>query len=151
MKVKQTGQFKYQQTRIKAPTELNISNWRGLCKNYHGQLLLEYLEYGSQYEVSRKDTENHPLAGNFPHDVEMYLHKELQHRGIVGPCHTLPFLVHHLLLLSRPQTDDTSIIVNLSHSEGMSVNSGIRDDVYADRSFLLKYRSDDGLTILTFS
>ena len=37
--------FNYQGTRVKVPTELNISNWRTSCANYEDQALLNYLEY----------------------------------------------------------------------------------------------------------
>ena len=143
-----TGCPNYKLAKVKVPTDLNISNWRALCINYYGKLLLEYLEYGFQLCVNRDafmfntNIVNHPSASQFPNDIDVYFDKELQKRAIVGPCQDFPFQVHYSPILSRPKVDDTRhIIVNLSHPWGQAVNDHISNEIYDGVPYILKYLS----------
>ena len=89
--VKASGTYNYRHCRIKVPTELNISNWRVLCANYHDQKwLLDYLEYSFPLCIDRSELVfntagvNHPSAEKFPYDVDAYFTKETKHKAIVG-------------------------------------------------------------------
>ena len=151
-RVKRSGQSNYLKARIKVPTKLNIDNWRRLCANFQDQLLLEYLEYRFPLCTDRSNitfdqlVENHSSANNFSQDIDIYLHKEVRHNAIVGPCKQVPFPVHYSPLLSWPKPGDSRrIIVNLSHPTGTSVNNGISDCVYDNKPFLLKYPTVDAI------
>ena len=99
--VKGSVVFNYMGPRIRVPTELNINNWRSVCGNYNGQLILDYLEFEFPLCISRNDLQfstsavNHPSVVKYPADVDIYFKKELSHQAIVGPCTRFPFPVHY--------------------------------------------------------
>ena len=68
--------------------------------------------------------------------------RSYSHQAIVGPCPSFPFPVHYSPLFSRPKPDDSRrIFVNLSSPYGASVNDCIKNDVYDNVPFKLKYPS----------
>ena len=141
----------YKNTRIIVPSDLKIDNWKTLMRNHPDNVLVQYLEYGFPLGIDKKNfvfnqqVENHPTAKAFPEDVDIYLHKEIACKAMVGPCPKNIFSKLHISpMLSRPKPNASRrIIVDLSWPKGQSVNSAVRDNCYDDQEFILKYPSVD--------
>ena len=69
--------------------------------------------------------------------------KELHYKAILGPFDNMPISLHTSPLMVRDKHDSDSkrTIVDLSWSDGNSVNDGILNDMYLDTEYLLKYQS----------
>ena len=97
----------------------------------------------------RWEGQNHKTALNFPRDIEVYLEEGLKHKVIVGPfkghpcsgCHISPFLTRE-----KPNSENRTVMVDLSWPLGESVNGSIDKHCYLGTDFTLSLPTIDHIT-----
>ena len=96
--------------RVPIQTQLNIPNWKKFLHNYWDQQLIDLLTFGFPLDFDRPfnlntTLENHSSACQHPEQVHQYLHTEIGHGAILGPCKNPPFKIHVSPLMTRPKQD----------------------------------------------
>ena len=125
-------------------------------KDYHDKKLIQFLRFEwplNAYETDTNETVpiNQKGAHAHPMEIREYLQKEIEADSIIGPFNRNPFgkVARFSPLDTHPKkgSDDLRVILNLSYPyEGNSVNSSIRDDVFAGQEEMkLRYPSVDDL------
>lgn len=113
---------------------LNLHRWEELLTDYHDSEVCFFLRYGWPMGYHCEDIPtsvpiNHPSAEAHPSHIEEFLHKEKQHKAIVGPFKSPPFTpwMRQSPMMTRPKKNTTArrVIIDLSFPEGHSVNDGI--------------------------
>ena len=94
-------------------------------------------------------------ASNFPHEIENYLHKEIECKVVLGPFKENPFNrpCYFSPLNTRDKKDslEKRIILDLSFPEGNSVNDGIDKTKYLGEDIILKFPTVDKLAQIMVS
>ena len=96
---------------------------------------------------------NHRGAIEFPEDMIKYLHKESDHKAILGPFKANPFSDNIVIspLNSVPKKDPSErrIILDLSYPKSQSVNEGIcKDEYLGDKLDLVFPKVDDFVELI---
>ena len=152
--VKKYNLPKYLVARIPVRSQLNITRWKVLLKDYWDQQLLQCLEFGFPLGFNRTcplkhDKDNHKSAVEFPQDVSKYIEEEKSFGAIIGHfqkapienLHYSPFMTRH-----KPNSDTRRAILDLSWPGGESVNAGVEKDGYMGADFKLTFPTTDDLT-----
>ena len=107
--------------------------WRLEIGNYPNKKLLQYLAFGFPLSLNEPETlgnkaiKNHISALQYLEVVERYLAKELEAGAIIGAISDINnFHIHCSPLLTGPKdTDKRRVILDLSFSQGLSVNDNV--------------------------
>jgi len=152
-KVINSGAPNYASVRIPVPSQLNISEWRQLLHDYPDVLLCDFLEFGwpiGYVSAPPKlfDVRTHKGALCYPNDVSAYLQSEIGCGRVSGPFASSPFESRDLVLsplntVSKRDTTERRVIVDLSWPCGSSVNDGIPSDTYLGIPIRLTYPTVD--------
>ena len=139
---------------IPVSSALNISfKFREYLSDYTDKEICEFLEFGWPvgYEGNGlliPSLINHKGAINDPEGVERYLKKEISYGSVIGPLSENPFthtalMTSPLQAVSKKDSDEKRIVVDLSFPQGYSVNDGISKTSYLGKTFNITYPSVD--------
>ena len=122
--------------------------------NYWDRQLLELIKFGFPLDFNHvcdlgQYTGNHSSAIDCPKDIKAYIQGELYYGALLGAFkdnpikggHCSPFMTH-----SKPNSDRRRVIVDLSWSQGASVNAGNDRFSYLDSAFALTFPTVDDIT-----
>ena len=155
--IRSSGLPNYRQARIPIKSGLKIDAWKRLLQDYPDKKLLQYLEYGFPLSIANPDRlNNHEIHNHFsalqhPKAIQEYLVKEQSHGAILGPVQEFAQApehreIHCSPLLTRPKdTNKHRVILDLSHPQGLSVNSQVDSFNFDGSSFVLKFPSIDDI------
>ena len=141
--------------RIPVKSGINIS-FLDRILDYDEQIICEFLEFGAPIgfkgtllEDANTDIVNHKGAREFYDDVLKYLFKEASYGAIIGPFDKNPFPGHFkispLITVSKKDTLERRVILDLSFPAGNSVNDFISKDNYLGEITQLSYPKVDDL------
>ena len=149
----------YNSVRVSVPTELKIANIRLLLDNYKDRQVCEFLEFGWPINHDRSLTPKHCGANyngvdEYLTQVSSYLAKELDRGSAIGPFDTNPFIsvnksvligVSPLNAISKKDTTEPRIILDLSWPKGKGINDCISTSSYLGEQIPTTYPSIDEL------
>ena len=150
-------QFNFRFCKIPVPSGLHISRIRELLLDYGDYEICDLLECGWPINHNRSITpsrcvENHKGVFAYREQVGVYLIKELKRGSAIGPFEENPFdsviAVSPLNAISKKDTDEPRIILDLSWPLGSSVNDCISIDTYLDEPICTVYPKIDNLVEL---
>ena len=154
LKVRSSGTYNCLAERIPVESQLNVSEWKQVFKNYWDQQLLQMVEFGFPLDFNRNsvlyhDGKNHSSAIEFPEDIRVYLNEEIKHGAIMGPydvnpipnCHVSPFMTRE-----KPNAPNRRVIIDLSWPKNASVNMGVDKNSYLGSEFSLTFPTIDDIT-----
>ena len=155
-RVQNSGYPNYLCCRIPVKSGINISYIRQNLLDYDDKIICELLEGGAPFvfketllEDDNTDIVNHKGAREFDDDVLKYLFKEASYGAIIGPFDKNPFPGHFkispLNTVSKKDTLDRRVILDLSFPAGNSVNDFISKDNYLGEIIQLSYPKVDDL------
>lgn len=80
-RVKSSGQSNFRSCRLSVPSRLRIANWRIYLKDYHDDIVCDYLEFGWPLDYVKRafpisNLRNHQGATSFSLAINQYLHLE---------------------------------------------------------------------------
>ena len=145
-----SGLPNYKGLRIPFASKLNIAQWRSLLKDFHDNVIVDYLEFGwpvgydyEKYGFPVSQLRNHSGAINYLDELDTYLEDELAKHSIAGPFLSPPFSGLNAItpLNSVPKIDSTewSIILDLSWPLNTSVNTGIDKSLHEGMEFAVDH------------
>ena len=149
-----TGEPNYRVARIPVFSALNIAKWRELLQHYPDNVICDFLEFGWPIGYMSDtlpifDLRTHRGALTFPDQVNAYLSKEVQLGRIAGPFDKAPFMQGFVLsplnTVEKRDSEERSVIVDLSWPSGHSVNDGIPSDSYLGAPLSLRYPTIDDI------
>ena len=152
--VASSGQPNYVSVRLPVPSRLNMKVWRALLRDYHDNVICEFLEFGWPLGYSLPtllvfDLRTHRGALNFPVAVADYLHGEILLGRVAGPFAEPPFkdafVVSPLNTVPKRDSTERRVIVDLSWPSGSSVNDGIPSDSFLGEPLDLTYPTIDAI------
>ena len=139
----------------------NLELFGQLLEEYEDKEVVEWLRYGwpsgrlPSMKVPTICNKNHAGASDYPEELRRYVRKELSHGAVMGPFKKIPFRgrVGISPLSSRPKKGSTNrcIILDLSFSEGSSVNDGMFKDNYLGFKAKLTFPKVDEFSLRIFS
>ena len=150
--VRNSGKPNFMGARIPLASQLNINAWKFYLAQYWDNQIVALLQYGFPLDFDRSGLLqsaylNHSSALKFPDHVQKYIETEKKYGVILGPfdefpfqCHVSPFLTRH-----KPYSNNRRVILDLSFSQGKSVNDGVQKDIYLNTYFELNYPSVDAV------
>ena len=114
---------------------------------------MDLLHYGFPLDFDRTSLlsstkNNHTSALSDIEHVRRYVEEELQYEAIIGPFDTVPCSLHISPLMTRAKQDSDKkrTIVNLSWPPNISVNAGVKKDIYLKTVYSLHYPSINNIT-----
>jgi len=146
------GTPNYLGPKIIVPSRLNIPCWRDALRDYHDQVICDFLEFGwpigfEHDSIPSFTTRTHRGALDYPNAVQKYLHSEVLLGRVVGPFTTSPFsdgfVASPLNTVPKRDSSERRVIVDLSWPCGSSVNDGIPSDSFLGESLHLEYPTID--------
>ena len=154
--VKATGTYNFQQAKIQLPSRINfdlLENWSQDYWDYQLPYFLKsgfLLDFPHEKESFFKSTEeSHASANKFSSHVTTYLDTEIQHKAIFGSYMDPPYgkntHVSPFMSREKPDSDNRTIIIDLSWPVGASVNSFTTANVYLNRVYKLQYPTIDNI------
>ena len=151
--IQNSGLPNYLGCRIPAILNLKCHKWTQYLQNYWDNQLIDLLKFGFPLDFDHTSQlfsteENHKSALLNSCHVEKYISEELNYQAILGPFDEKPIHLHTSPLMVRDKQDSDSkrTIMDLSWPHCLSVNHGVRKDIYLDTEFILKYPSVDQIT-----
>ena len=151
--IKNSGTHNYLKCRIPVNSHLNIDRWQYHLKDYWDRQLVDLLHYGFPLDFDRtcplaSTSNNHTSALTDIDHVRRYVEEELQHEAIIGPFNDIPCDLHVSPLMTRAKQDSDKkrTIMDLSWPHNLSVNAGVKKNVYLDTIYELHYPSIDNIT-----
>ena len=154
LKVRSSGTSNFLAERIPVESQLNVSEWKKVFKNYWDQQLVQLVEFGFPLDFNRNSVlhhngKNHSSAIEFPDDIRVYLNEEIKHGAIMGPydinpipnCHVSPFMTRE-----KPNAPNRRMIIDLSWPKNASVNMGVDKNSYLGSEFSLTFPTIDDIT-----
>ena len=151
-RIEVSGMPNFQGCRVSLPySKLNISAWRTRLRDYHDNIVCDFLQYGFPIDFDRKRTvsdserRNHRGARNYPEFIDKYLRKETSAHRIIGPFDSnplsVPLIVSPMNTVPKANEDERRVIFDLSWPHGASVNDGISKTKYLGELINLHYAS----------
>ena len=129
-----------------------------MLSDYSDTEVVELLEYGFPIGFSGKlsknsePVQNHKGVTQFPDEVQKYLSKEKQYGAILGPFEQIPFsgefCISPLNTVSKTDSTERRVILDLSFPPGSAVNEGISKDYYLGEKTNLTFPRVDDLVAL---
>ena len=114
---------------------------------------MDLLHYGFPLDFDRNSLlsstySNHTSAITDIDHVRRYVEEELQYEAIIGPFDRVPCPLHISPLMTRAKQDSNKkrTIMDLSWPPNLSVNAGVKKDIYLDTIYSLHYPSIDNIT-----
>ena len=158
-KVVNSGLYNFEGWRIPLQTRLNIPFFRFMLSDYDDLAVCEFLEFGfpigflGKVKPRTGTVKNHKGVTEFPVEVRRYLEKEKGYHAILGSFKEIPFpsefCISPLNKVSKKDSLERRIILDLSFPEGSAVNELIPKDYYLDTKVNLTFpRMDDLLEII---
>ena len=147
-----TGQPNYLTARIPVPSRLNIPAWRFFLRDYHDNIVCNFLEYGWPIGYVRDTVpifslRTHRGALDYPDSVSKYLTSEIELGRVAGPFRSAPFadgfVISPLNTVEKRDSSERRVIVDLSWPCGSSVNDGILSDSFLGVPIDLHYPTID--------
>ena len=132
--------------RIAVPTILNIDFWKAALSSYHDHEIVNFLEFGwpINYTASQWPhpvNHNHPSAVKHASAVQKVINKEVNLKATAGPFSENPFdcpiMLSLLLTVSKNNSLDCCLVLDLSFPPEHSVNDGIPTDSFLGEPFQL--------------
>ena len=153
-RVKASGAYNYQKTRLLLKNQLNTAAWEKHLQDYWDWQLVQYIKFGFPLDVKPDahlscDLLNHKSANLYPSHVDTYLQDEKGFGAIVGPFSKKPFKNLHcspFITREKPDSENRRVIVDLSWPKGSSVNDFVDSHQYMGTEFLLTFPSIDDIT-----
>lgn len=134
-RVKSSGLYNFEGCKIPLKTRLNIPFFRFMLSEYEDKVICDFLEYGfpigflGKVKKSSKKIKNHKGVREFPVEVRKYIEKEKRYGAILGPFKQIPFFgefcISPLNTVSKKDSDERRVILDLSFPEGAAINEGI--------------------------
>ena len=152
--ISQASQYNFLQSQINIRSQLNPDMWDHYLQDYWDKqlpLLIRFgfpLDYRREGSLKSQDI-NLTSALEFPDDVSAYLQEEIKHKAILGPFQQVPVKNLHIspmMTREKSKAQHCRVIVDLSFSQGQSVNAGILKDQYLSTPFILKLPTVDTIT-----
>ena len=153
-----SGLHNFSGLRFPVPSSLKVSVWRSLLSGFSDTLLVEMLEFGFpvgavslQVSTAGCRSLNHKGAREFPDSILKFLHHQTSLNRVLGPFKVNPFprsFVSPLNTVSKKDSSDRRIILDLSCPANCSLNSFIPKDSYLGFASVLRYPSVDNLSDL---
>ena len=142
--------------RLPVPSALNIPQWRHRLITYHDKDLCDFLEFGwpigyTKLTLPQSSHQNHGSALAQPGVIDAFLEKECNLGATCGPFSANPLqppLTTSPLQIARSRSGKPRVVVDLSHPQGTSVNSGIPKDTYLNEPISLRLPGTDALQII---
>ena len=147
-----TGQPNYVTARIPVPSRLNIPAWRFFLRDYHDNIVCDFLEYGWPIGYVRDtvpifNLRTHRGALDYPDSVSKCLTSEIALGRVAGPFRSTPFadgfVISPLNTVEKRDFSERRVIVDLSWPCGSSVNDGILSDSFLGVPIDLHYPTID--------
>ena len=114
---------------------------------------MDLLHYGFPLDFDRQSPmvhtyNNHTSALTEAEHVRQYVEEEIQHQAIIDLFDTIPCSLHISPLLTRAKQDSDKkrTIMDLSWPPNLSVNAGVKKDIYLDTIYSLHCPSIDNIT-----
>ena len=138
--VRALGKPNYLEARVLVPTRWDLDLLESFLEDYEDKLVVDFLRYG--WPMSRSILPltngsakvNHKGALEFPDAINHYLATEHSDNTLLGPFFTNPFpdrtASSPLNSVSKQDSDERQVILNMSFLSGHSVNDGIDKDCY---------------------
>ena len=155
IKVVNSGLPNYQGCKIPVKTRINVEFFRENLSDYKDKVICEYLEFGAPIDfqgclnVSEIDIKNHKGASEFSSDIYKYLRKEVSYGSIIGPFKSNPFdcqfKISLLNSVTKKDSSERRVILDLSFPPGCSVNDNISKDIYLGEKIEVTYPNIDDL------
>ena len=142
------------QSQINLRSQLNPDTWDHYLQDYLDKqlpLLIRFgfpLDYRREGSLQSQET-NHASAVEFPEDISAYLQEEKKHNAIVGPFEKVPIKNLHISPImtgEKANAPHHRVIMDLSFTQGQSVNAGIPKYQYLGTPFILKLHTVDVIT-----
>lgn len=156
--VKASGLYNFEYCQIPLNTKLNIPFFRFMLSDYKDKHVCELLEYGFPIGFSGKvqqlsqNIKNHKGVSEFPTEVRQYLEKERSYKAVLGPFEQIPFSdefrISPLNTVSKRDSAERRVILDLSFPEGSAINDGISKDFYLNDKITLTFPRVDNLVDL---
>ena len=154
-KILRSGCPNFQGCRIPVKSGINVSFFRQNLTDYSDKIICEFLEFGApigfEGEMINSSSEiiNHKGAQEFEEEILAYLLKEASYGAIIGPFDKNPFScnfkISPLNTVSKKDSIERRVILDLSFPPGGSVNECISKDFYLGEKVNLSYPKVDDL------
>ena len=152
--IKASGEYNFKNCQINVKSQLNPDVWDEFLEGYWDSQLPLLITFGFPLDFDRNSkleshSENHASAKNYPQDVQAYLKEEMEYNAILGPFDQPPLNnIHTSPFMTREKSNSTNrrVIIDLSFSQGKSVNAGSAKDIYLGTPFVLKLPTIDHIT-----
>lgn len=155
-----SGLPNYKGLRIPLASKLNVAQWRSSLKDYHDNIIVDYLKFGwpvgynyEKYGFLVSQLRNHSGAIDYPDELDTYLVAERARLSIARPFLSPPFSGRIAIspLNSVPKKDSTErrIILDLSWPLNTLVNTGIDKSLHEGMEFALQYPTVDHIASLS--
>ena len=151
--MKKSGVPNYLGLRIQLPSNFNFKYLEKHLLGHSDTLLIDFLRFGfpvdhSGNTGSKVVPHNHAGATEFPQQMRKLLRKEVEFGSTLGPF-SEPILPNSyfspLNTVSKKQTTERRLILDLSFPPGNSINDGIEKDCYQGKWEKLELPSIDKL------
>ena len=154
-----SGKYNFEGVRIPLSTRLNIPFFQFMLYGYEDREITDLLEFGfpigfvGKLDRLTTTTKNQKGVTEYPTEVRKYLVKEKQYGAILGPLREIPFeqefCISPLNTVSKRDSDERRVILDLSFPEGNAVNEHIPKDRYLDSFVNLKFpKVDDFVNLI---
>ena len=151
--IQSTGLPNYKAARIPVSSALNIPAWEAYLLDYPDKRIIQYLKFGFPLSLDQNnnlhniDITNHVSALQYPEAVQDYLNKEISLGAIIGPVTYVPDEEYHCFpLLTRPKDiHKCRVILNLSYTQGNSVNHYVDKSLFDNSHFTLRFPTVDDI------
>ena len=157
-KIIASGLYNFECCKISLRTRLNIPFFQFMLADYDDVAIVELLKYGFPIgfagKLSKKQgpIKNHRGVIEYPKEVQKYLEKEKHYGAILGPFDQVPFsedfCISPLNTVSKKDSLERRVILDLSFPEGSSINEGISKDFYLGSKTDLTFPRVDDLVDL---
>ena len=111
-----------------------------MLSDYDDKIVVDFLEFGfpigftGKFNNSANKGKNHKGVSEYSLEVRKYLEKEMSYKAVLGPFSEIPFsnecCISPLNTVSKKDSSERRVILDLSFPEGAAVNEGIPKDSY---------------------
>ena len=157
-KVFSSGRYNFEACRIPLETKLNVEFFRFMLSDYNDKIVVDFLEFGfpigftGKFNKSANKAKNHKGVSEYPLEVRKYLEKEMSYKAVLGPFSEIPFsnecCISPLNTVSKKDSSERRVILDLSFPEGAAINEGIPKDSYLGTKIDLSFPRVDDLVAL---
>ena len=155
--IRKSGKYNYEYCKFPVPSPWDLDRFEYLLQDYEDNQIIVFLRYGwpidsKDCNFNVKQAPNQKGARENAAEVQSYLKRELRSKSMIGPFAKNPFgkksRISPIDAIPKKDSDDKRIILNLSHPDGLSVNSSLNKNCYLGKRIVLKYPTVDDLVHL---